>query len=565
MYLESLLKYYQDELEFLVEEGKNFAKLYPSLAKTLDFSSFSSNDPDIQRLIESTAFLNAKLQKRLDENAPEVSNAILNAVYPQFESPIPSFMIVNFSNISTPNTYSKFIPKNTTLTSTKSYDGQHYTFKTTMDTHVSSYEIQDIALIKTASANLPYAIYAICDNALQISLINTLKENPKTPTPPVELTFYLHTIDEIANHIYEALFSVFPNKNTPIFENGEQIGEIEAVGFNDNENLLPIQKRENGAYRLLLEYNVFPKKFLFFKAKFTINPKQNITIPFNSKKSIFIKKGDLLLNCCPAINLFERNSEPTTISQKKTNYEISANYGKGNLGIYTILNIIDTNFNKKTKYVSYFSSEHILNQDNHYVFWIPKRAKDDFGISISLLDTEPTLEQKVLYAQLLCFQTDANSFVDNEETWIVEKIGQGINCINLDKPTPTQMPVQDSRTQWRLISHLAINYFGFENNETLEHIKELFAIYDFNNTRNKNPIHDLQKLEYHTKMTAYNEGLVPLVQIELRADDNQSSETFLLANILHHFFAQNLDFNTKMEFILKKNSNGSIWKKWKTI
>lgn len=563
MQLESLLKYYQDEMEFLVEGGKTFAKQYPDLARSLDFSSFSSNDPDIQRLIESTAFLNAKLQKRIDEQAPEISQEILNAVYPQFNAPIPSMTIMQFSHLAKPGSGIKTIARNTALTSSKQYEGQYYIFKTTMDVEISSYAIQDIAIAKTNQENVPFYIYNICDNAIQIQLQQI------SPTPTQSITCYIHMLDQIAYNVYEGIMSVLPDAPTPIFEDGEQIGTISPVGFDDNTSLFPITSRENPAYRTLLEYNVFYKKFLFFKMNFTKQPKKSVTIPFNSKKEIFMKKEDLLLNCTPAINLFEKTSEPIIVTNKATNYRISAdNNSQHNVDIHTILSIEDTKFDENRKYTPYFSCKHILDNEHHHIFWMAKREQnknlnDTFDVSVSFFDTQPIPETSTLYAKLLCLQRNANALIPPNVTWTIGNTPGNLKCENLDRPTQTYMPTMRSQTQWRLISHLSVNYFGFDNVNGLDHIKELFAIYDFQNTSNKNPLHLLKELTYETKMIYHNQAVIPMAQITLKVDDGQSSQVFLLAHVISNFFAHNMDFNTNMQMILKKQSNNGVWKKWK--
>lgn len=559
-----LLKYYQNELAFLVESGQAFARQYPELAKSLDFSSFTANDPDVQRLIESVAFLNARLQKRLDEQAPEISSEILKAIYPQFIAPIPSFAIMNFSYIAKPNNALKKIPRNTMLTTNKEFEKQYYNFKTTMDVEISPWEIENIILLRTTQANLPYDIYSICDNALQIRL-NMLIQQPAT-----NITFYIHMLDHVAYNVYEAVTSLFPEKNTPVFENGEQIGEIEVVGFDENESLFPHLSREDPSYRILLEYNVFCKKFLFFKVKLNKSPKVEIVIPFNSKKEIIIKKGDLLLNCTPAINLFEKTSEPIVINNKAIQYRISAdNNSQHDIDIHTILSVEDTKFNDKRKYVPYFSCKHVLDTQNHYVFWLAKREQNKnengYETSIALLDTKPNLDSSVLYAKLLCIQGSANVLIGPEESWNIANTPGNLQCINIDRPTESFMPALHSRTQWRLISHLKINHFGFNNNEGLEYIKELLAIYDFQSNSNRNAMHDLKELDYKIKMAPYNRSVVPKAQVLLKADDKQSSQVYLLAHILGIFFSKTLDFNTKIELVLKKQSNDSVWKRWNII
>lgn len=562
MRLDSLLKYYQDELEFLVEGGKSFAKQYPTLARTLDFASFNSNDPDTQRLIESVAFLNAKLQKRLDEQVPEISQQILNAVYPQFIAPIPSMTIMNFSHIAKPTNEIRIVPKNTVLTTQKPLDGQHYIFKTTMDVTISPWSIQDLFLTTTAQAHLPYEIYTLCDNALVFKL------EKLTAATTNDLVFFIHMSDNTAFNVYEALMSVFPNKNTPIFEDGNEIGEIEPVGMDDATSLFPTFSRENPAYRILLEYNAFFKKFLFFKAKFKKAPEKEIVIPFNSKKEIFVKRGDILLNCTPAINLFEKNSEPVTVNNKSTDYQILAdNNPQKSMDIHTILSIENTNPKNEFKYTPYFSCKHVIDQEHQHIFWLAKRSFNKqltgYETAISFLDTKLNTENSVLYAKLLCFQQKANTAIKPEEKWNINQTAGNLACINLDRPTPSRMPALHSRTQWRLISHLSINHFGFNNSDGLEYIKELLAIYDFQNSSNKNPLHDLKELDYQTNMISHNRCVVPKANIVLKVDDAQSSQVFLLAHVIGTFFSKVLDFNTKLDLVLKKQSNGSTWKTWK--
>lgn len=566
MHLESLLQYYQNELEFLIEGGKTFAKQYPDLAKTLDFSAFSSNDPDIQRLIESVAFLNAKLQKRLDEQAPEISQQILNAIYPQFIAPIPSFTIMNFSYLTKPTNALRKIPRGAILTSNNKFNGNHYIFTTTMNVEIAPCSVQDILLIPSSEANLPFNIYNICNNAVLIRLENLMNANYDN------LTFYIHMVDNLAYDFYAAILELFPNKPTPIFENGVQIGEIKGIGFDEDAALFPKSERENPAYNTLLEYNTFIKKFLFFKVTFTKQPEKEFVIPFNTKKEIYLKKDNLLLNCTPAINLFEKNSEPIVVNNKSINYLVSSdNDKKKNTDIYSVLSIQDTNTQQTaTKYIPYFSSGHLLDNNTNNIFWSTNRTANknlnQYETNISFFDTNLNMEQKIVYAKLLCFQNQANELVAAEEKWNIGNTPGNLQCINLEKPTLPIMPALSSRTQWRLISHLAINYFGFKNSEnSLDYIKELFAIYDFQNSKNKNALYSLKGLEYKVNMVSFERTIVPKATIVMVADETKSSQVFLLAHILGKFFANILDFNTKLGITLKKESDNTTWKTWEII
>jgi len=59
---ESLLQYYQDELSYLREQGVAFAKSYPKVASRLRLGATNTEDPFVGRLLESFAFLTARIQ-----------------------------------------------------------------------------------------------------------------------------------------------------------------------------------------------------------------------------------------------------------------------------------------------------------------------------------------------------------------------------------------------------------------------------------------------------------------------------------------------------------------------
>ena len=94
---DDLLYYYQSELSYLRKEGSNFGKKYPKIAGHLELGIDESPDPHIERLIESFAFLTAKIQKNLENEFPELSTSLLQIINPQLVSPIPSMSIAHIN------------------------------------------------------------------------------------------------------------------------------------------------------------------------------------------------------------------------------------------------------------------------------------------------------------------------------------------------------------------------------------------------------------------------------------------------------------------------------------
>ncbi|MDX1811651.1 MAG: type VI secretion system baseplate subunit TssF, partial [Gammaproteobacteria bacterium] len=58
---ESLIKLYSKELNYIQRSAAEFAKANPKIAGRLRISEDSIEDPHVSRLIESFAFLNARI------------------------------------------------------------------------------------------------------------------------------------------------------------------------------------------------------------------------------------------------------------------------------------------------------------------------------------------------------------------------------------------------------------------------------------------------------------------------------------------------------------------------
>src|SRR5215468_9040861 len=93
---QEFLRSYLDELAYLRRMGKEFARSYPKVAARLELADGLSTDPDVERLIESFAFLTARLARRLDMELPEISAGLLGVLYPSLVNPVPPLAMARF-------------------------------------------------------------------------------------------------------------------------------------------------------------------------------------------------------------------------------------------------------------------------------------------------------------------------------------------------------------------------------------------------------------------------------------------------------------------------------------
>ena len=87
-----LLRLYQDELTHLREVGAEFAREHPKVASRLGMEGLEVADPYVERLLEGFAFLTARVQLKLEAEHPRLIAHLLESIYPNFLSPVPSMM-----------------------------------------------------------------------------------------------------------------------------------------------------------------------------------------------------------------------------------------------------------------------------------------------------------------------------------------------------------------------------------------------------------------------------------------------------------------------------------------
>src|SRR5271169_1894767 len=93
---DDLRLYYEQELDYLRKLGTQFAEKHPKIAARLVLEPKKCDDPHVERLLEAFAFLAARVHLKIDDEFPEISEALLTVIYPQLVRPVPSMSIVEF-------------------------------------------------------------------------------------------------------------------------------------------------------------------------------------------------------------------------------------------------------------------------------------------------------------------------------------------------------------------------------------------------------------------------------------------------------------------------------------
>ena len=89
-----ILRYYEAEMRYLREAGKEFAQAFPDRARMLNIDRIGERDPHVERLFEGFAFLMGRLRHKLDDELPELTEGLVSMLWPHYLRMIPSLSIL---------------------------------------------------------------------------------------------------------------------------------------------------------------------------------------------------------------------------------------------------------------------------------------------------------------------------------------------------------------------------------------------------------------------------------------------------------------------------------------
>ena len=336
--MKDFLRYYQDELLFLRQKGGNFAKKHPEIAERLDIKDGASADPHTERIIESVAFMAAKLSQKINDNAQNIAFHLLSALYPNLINTFPPCSIVCFDNSHNISTLNNITINKGTSLYVKSKTGMECQFRTLYPITLYPISLTEVNTLKVAKK-----LGGDDGWCLEIKI--------KTNSVPIEqigiddLLFYINSdIIENALMIYEAIFSE-PDRNVfvKVNENYVPIESQNCVpcGFDANSSVCPVSPFSTNCFQLFQEVLHFKRKFMFFRLLNIGQLINTLGIQNIDELSIIIdikvidmrilqiiKNNSIILNATPIVNLFPVTSDPFRFDGTQSRYLLLADQAR---------------------------------------------------------------------------------------------------------------------------------------------------------------------------------------------------------------------------------------------
>lgn len=583
---DELLLYYERELDYLRKSAAQFAEKHPKVASRLVLEPTKCEDPHVERLLEGFAFLAARVHLKLEDEFPEITEALLTVVYPQLVRPIPSMSVVEFQLDPEKGKLSSGlrIERNTPLYS-KPISGTPCTFRTCYDTTL--WPIQVNAVEWNAPSRLKPAVKT-SDSAWAIRLeLRCAKDTSFAGLKPDKLRFYLDGESGLVNILYELLFSKVTRIQVRDLTPGSKLAPVylpasalQAVGFNADEGMVPYPPSSFVGHRLLMEYFAFPEKFFFFdltglEAVAQTGFKDAIEVIFLisdvegagrvQRLEIELSKKTFKLGCTPIANLFPQTAEPIQLNQRKAEYPLVPDVRRPySMEVFSVDEVasINATTQKITTYSPFYSLRHGARREDQSCFWLARRRPsarpndDGTEVSLSLVDlslanVDP--DATVLSVKTTCTNRDLPSrlpFGNQDSDFEMEGAAPMRRVVALRKPTAPVRPALGKSVLWRLVSHLSLNYLSLVQ-DGKDGLKEILRLYDVGRTAySQNVIESILDIRSkpHFARLVSPEGVsfARGLRIEMEIDEDQftGGGAFLFAAVLERFFALSASLNS---------------------
>jgi len=598
---DELLPYYEKELAYIRQLGSEFASEHPKIAGRLSINAETIEDPHVSRLIEGFAYLNARIQHKLDDDFPELSDALLEVLFPHYQRPIPSMSIVQFIPDEEKLEITYKLPKNTLL-ETEQFNGETCRFSAIYETLLHPFKIAEANLLgrpftTPGSKNLKGSA-----SVLKLSLKMFNNNTSFFDLKPDRLRLYLKGQPQHINPLYELLLNncqaiVMATNDTDPRPVRLPISVIKPIGFAMDEGLLPYPDSSFMGYRLLTEYFAFPEKFMFidienFADKISADALDTLEFYFYLGESDIelennISSDTFQMGCSPAVNLFEHKTDPIKLDHTSTEYQIIPDARRPiGFEVYSINKITASNSTgHKEEYLPIYGINHENQENNNHAFWFSHRRDAKMGnyhrdegsdVFLSLVDlyfNPNNPDDRTLSIATTCSNRDQPAKLP------FSSIQPKLQCVDsappcerircLTQPSIAIRPSMRNNARWRLISHLSLNHLSLTGRDDATNaLKEILRLYDFKESSiNRAQIESISQMNVRAISAPLTiDGRAALcrgIEVEIELDDSQlsGSSSFLFATILEHFFALYCSINSFTRVLVKiKNKEGYLKK-----
>ena len=524
-------QYYLDERAFFRDMVQDFARDNEE-AGGLRSAAY---DPDVERLIDGMAFLNAHTLQTLDAEFPELLYPLLQHMWPHVLRPTPAVAVIQFDIKNAEGMqFGAVVPRHTQVHSRDIPVGPQgetcrFAFRTCHDLQILPLELQLTELNNSRSQlRLQFKVLR------RASLLRLLPPQPGV-LPKLRLSLHGEMAQRYslywALRHYKRITLRVPQAGIELSSERSEAVRLRPLGFAGNEALLPyspnglfpIPMPEAGGrgqpqalpyvHRHLNEFMFFPEKHLFFDleglevlerrlrelpAQSAVADTLEILIDLNPedpRSPSRLASGDIRMLCVPAVNLFEHRAEHCVVDHTRLEYPLSPAGTAEHFDIFAVQRVTATHSRGKFRDKALHSFDSFkrgsAKTSNLPMYQVRLRAPvldrtDDYPAArtylamaspngeLPPLDADDSL---LLEADLLCTNRDLpTKFIHpGDITGISIAVPEGVKLRNLGTPSEAVPAPVGADGLWRFLGTMSQGWGLLASTDSL---RELIALHD---------------------------------------------------------------------------------------
>ena len=605
-----LLRYYNQELRYLREMGGEFAREFPKIASRLGMDSLEVSDPYVERLLEGCAFLAARVQLKQDAEFPRLSHRLLELLYPNLLAPLPAMMVVQVEPVrSDPNLLrAPRIPRDTPLLAASPAHTR---------TRCEFRSAQELQLTPLATESAEYFLNLADLNLSAFSL----PERPRCGVrvrlrlpdgmalarlEAAELRFFLGGQPDVARRLHELLTTSLVGVIVGASGRNETrkllaAEQMQPIGFDDADAMLPVQLRMMSGLRLLQEYFAFPERFLFFDLTglgplLAALPGAELELQFLfSRPGVdldgLLEAANFSLHCVPAINLFPKRADRIAVDDGHHEFHVvPERTAPLDYEVYDVLSAIGFDEQgQERRYLPLFATDHgaSAHQAAYYSVWREPRLPSEQArrdgprsgyigseVFLSLVDPDEApvphgLRQ--LGVQTRCTNRDLPVFLMSAGSTspFTLEAGLPVGAVRaVAGPSRPYSALREGGVAWRLINLLSLNYLSLldsDSGEGAAALRDLLSRLPMaGEPAQRRLIESIQSLDAAAVIRrhpvagpiTFSRGL----RIELTVDElgHEGGSAVMFGAVLHRFFTRHASMNSYVETVLHSLTRGEL-------
>lgn len=479
--------YYQTELTYLRELGREFSEANPELA---DLFAQKGGDPDVERLLEGFAFLTARIRQRIDDAVPELAASLTQLLLPHYLRQLPATSVVQFTPNPNALRTRHRVPAGTEL-GARPVQGTSCTFQTATDTDLLPLALENVELDAStpAAPRLRAHFRAFHEGLSPVFDAQGLRLYVNAPLPQASTLFlwFLRHLREVTYRAKDGREQRLPQAS------------VTPIGLDPSAGVVPWPRLSPEGPRLLQQYFTLPQSMFFLELTGLDRvpdelrtERFDLTFRFDRPPPLpeRVDAEQLKLHCAPVVNLFAADADPIARDPRVREHLLRASsVNPRHMDVYEVRSVIGVKAERRgrAEYTPFFSFEHASLPRERQAYFTVRRALSpiDGGLDtyLSVLtpqDVALDLVDETLSIDLVC----TNRMLPSElrvgdihvPTPSSPTLARFRNLTGVTTPAP---PPLGSELHWRLVAHLGLNQRSLADAGAL---RSLLALYNFHAT-----------------------------------------------------------------------------------